>query len=193
MLVRHGLPMRREASHSESGDGAIEFYRPQQHDVLIYDPAVDELGVHAATKGEVRLYCASLGRYLFADAEHFPSDDKYSLDPLIELGSDALACEDVAGLKEVRLVELRRYWGGTYKDFETRKATDLFAALQARDRTLVRGGRLVSAARSWMPTAPKERATSIFLGAPKRRSRSLEANRPTGPCIRSIRLSKTSS
>ena len=58
LLIRHGLPMRREASHGDDGNAGTEFYRPQQHDVLIYDENTDEMGVHALTKGERNLYLA---------------------------------------------------------------------------------------------------------------------------------------
>jgi hypothetical protein len=65
ILVRHGQPMRREASQGEDGRSSTEFYRPQQHDVLIYDTASDEMSVHANTKGEIKLYLACFGRLLF--------------------------------------------------------------------------------------------------------------------------------
>ena len=45
ILIRQGLPMRREASHQDDGKSSTEFYRPQQHDVLIYDTSSDEMGV----------------------------------------------------------------------------------------------------------------------------------------------------
>jgi hypothetical protein len=56
ILVRHGLHMRREASHLEDGQPSFQVYRPQRHDVLIYDTTTDEIGVHADTKGEIKLY-----------------------------------------------------------------------------------------------------------------------------------------
>ena len=145
ILVRHGLPMRREASHQEDGNSSTEFYRPEQHDVLIYDAASDEMAVHAATKGEVKLYLAAFGRLLFEDEEYFPPADKFSLDPLIDDGPKSVLCEDVDGLDQICLVEYRRYWGGAYKEMEIRKATDIFAALADRKQELSASGRLVGA------------------------------------------------
>ena len=70
---------------------------------------------------------------MFGNEEYFPPADKFSLDPLIDDGAKSLLCEDVDGL-----VEYRRYWGGAYKEIEIRKATDIFAALTARHRSLGR-------------------------------------------------------
>jgi hypothetical protein len=145
ILVRHGLPMRREASHGEDGASATEFYRPQQHDVLIYDTATDEIAVHANTKGETKLYLATLGRLVFGDENYFPAIDKFSLQPLIDNGPDSVLCQDIDGLEQVRLVEYRRYWGGAQKEVEIRKASDIFEALRGREQRLGAGGRLVGA------------------------------------------------
>jgi hypothetical protein len=162
ILIRHGLPMRREASHQEDGKSSTEFYRPQQHDVLIYDTASDELGVHANTKGETKLYLACFGRLVFGDEEYFPPADKFSLDPLIEDGAKSLLCEDVEGLEESRLVEYRRYWGGAQKEIEIRKASDIFAALAARGQELGSKGRLIGAAfKVKFADSSKERSLTI--------------------------------
>lgn len=162
ILIRHGLSMRREPSQQEDGKSSIEFYRPQQHDVLIYDTSSDELGVHANTKGEVKLYLACFGRLVFGDAEYFPPADKFSLDPLIDDGATSLLCEDVEGLEEIRLVEYRRYWGGAFKEIEVRKATDIFAALSARQQELGSKGRLVGATfKVKFTESAKERSVTI--------------------------------
>ena len=99
MLVRHGLPTRREASHRDDGKPAVEVYRPQTHDVLIYDPAAGELGIHADTKGERDLYLYCVGKLVFGGENHFPTATKYSLSPLLEKGPASLLCEDVPGLE----------------------------------------------------------------------------------------------
>lgn len=162
ILIRHGLPMRREASHQDDGKSSTEFYRPQQHDVLIYDTSSDELGVHANTKGETKFYLSCFGRLVFGNEEYFPPADKFSLDPLIDDGAKSLLCEDVDGLEEIRLVEYRRYWGGAYKEIEIRKASDIFAALAARQQELGSKGRLVGATfKVKFTDSPKERSVTI--------------------------------
>ena len=145
ILVRHGQPMRREASQKDDGGVGTEFYRPQRHDVLIYDERSGDVGVHASTKGERNLYLRTLGRHLFSGEDHFPPAGRFTLAPLIADGSEALNVEDVDGIKGVRLVEYKRYWGGVHRESETRKAEDIFAALADRNVQDLAGGRLNSA------------------------------------------------
>jgi hypothetical protein len=162
ILIRHGLPMRREASHREDGKSSTEFYRPQQHDVLIYDATADEIGVHASTKGEIKLYLACFGRLVFDDEDYFPPHDKFNLAPLLEDGAQSLLCQDVEGLERIRLIEYRRVWGGAYQEMEIRKASDIFACLGARAQALGSQGRLVGASfKLKFADSPKERSVTI--------------------------------
>ena len=100
ILIRHGMPFRREGSVKE-GKSSVEYYRPEVHDVLIYDTEMDEIGVHAGTKGERDLYLRQIGEHLFGDPDYFPQADKFTLDPLIDHGRAALRCDDVPGLEGV--------------------------------------------------------------------------------------------
>ena len=50
-LVRHGDPFRREGSLEGSRASSV-FYRPEKHDVLVYQPAIGEIRMHACNKGE---------------------------------------------------------------------------------------------------------------------------------------------
>lgn len=162
ILVRHGLPMRREASQKDDGGVGTEFYRPQRHDVLIYDQRSGELGVNAGTKGERNLYLRTLGAHLFSGENHFAPAKRFALDPLITHGAQALSVDDVDGIKRVRLVEFRRYWGGASRESETRRAEDVFAALAARNRELSAGGRLTSATfKVAFEESEKERSVTI--------------------------------
>ncbi|WP_198368789.1 hypothetical protein [Roseomonas rosulenta] len=162
ILVRHGETMRREASQRDDGGAGTEFYRPQCHDVLLYDERSGDIGVHAKTKGERNLYLRTLGRLLFDDEEHFPPAGRFTLDPLVHHGSAALNVEDIDGITGVRLVEYRRYWGGAFRETETRKAEDVFGALAARAGGSLSGGRLVSATfKVAFDGAEKERSVTI--------------------------------
>jgi hypothetical protein len=145
LLVRHGQPMRREASHQDDGSAGTEFFRPQRHDVLLYDERTDELGVYAGTKGERVLYLRTLGQVLFSDPDYFPQAAKYTLDPLIQDAAAALVCDDIDGIDQIRLVEFRRDWGGPYKEQEVRRATDLVAAVSERAGPGFAGGHATAA------------------------------------------------
>jgi hypothetical protein len=134
-MVRHGEPCRREGSLDQGEPGSV-FYRPQQHDVLIYDTAGGELRVHAGTQGVRELYRKTFGLYVFGDENFFPGDGKYTLDPLIKDGADALNCLDVSGIDWVKLREVEFQLLGSGRgnaEREIRKASDLFAAFAARD------------------------------------------------------------
>jgi hypothetical protein len=162
ILVRHGLPMRREAGHQDDGDATTQFYRPQQHDVLLYDERNGEIGVHANTKGERKLYLATFGKFVFGDEDHFPPFDKFTLEPLAEDAAAALEVGDIAGISAVRLVECRRYWGGPFKEVEIRRAENVLAALAARGGSGLVGGRLVAATfKVKFDGSDKERAVTI--------------------------------
>jgi hypothetical protein len=139
LTIRHGQTMRREAIHQEDGSVGSELYRPQRHDVLIYDPSTGELGINAGTKGERALYLRTLGEVMYGDADRFPSRDKYSLEPLIADGAKSLSCCDIEGLKRVALIEYKTFWGGQYGEVETRRARDIFAALERRPDPFLRG------------------------------------------------------
>jgi hypothetical protein len=144
-LVRHGLPMRREGKHLDDGEGGIAFYRPQQHDVLIYDAETDEIGVNAGTKGERTLYLEVIGDVLLGDENYFDPSERFTLDPLREVGAASLACEDIEGIAQVRLVAIGKYRGGSQREIEILKADDLFKAFGEKWSERLAGGGLTHA------------------------------------------------
>jgi len=141
LLVRHGMPMRREGKHQDDGESGIAFYRPQQHDVLIYDSATDEIGVNAGTKGERELYLKTFGEALFGSENYFDRSERYTLDPLRELGPAAMANGDIEGIVGVRFVEFGRLWSGKgVSEREIRKSEDLFKAYGENWENRLSGG-----------------------------------------------------
>ncbi|MBB6193192.1 hypothetical protein FHS51_003448 [Sphingobium wenxiniae] len=163
MLVRHGLPMRREGKHQDSGETATELYRPQQHDVLVYDENSGEIGVHTSTKGETDLYLHTLGFVLFNDPDHFGKGAKYNFDPLLNHGPDALACDDIEGIDRVVLVEVQKYWGG-FAEREIRKADDIFAAFADKWPERLRSGKITSVGfKVRFANSSKDRSVTIRL------------------------------
>ncbi len=135
-MVRHGEPCRREGAHGQQGQASSVFYRPQQHDVLIYNIAAGEMRIHAGSKGERELYKRTFGLYVFGDENFFPGEGKYTLAPLAKDGPAALECADVDGIEWVKLRELEFLWSGSGRgnaEREIRKANDLFAAFASRE------------------------------------------------------------
>jgi hypothetical protein len=84
------------------------------------------LGLSATTKGEKDLYREVLGELLFGDRKYFQAPFPFSLDPLRQRGPDALLCEDVPEMNSAKLVEVRRYFGGSFKERQIHVASDLF-------------------------------------------------------------------
>jgi hypothetical protein len=128
-LVRHGQPIRREGNHGKS-ESIV--YRPQQHDVLIYNTALGEIRIHTGSKGERKLYLKCFGKHLFHDEKFFPGEGKYTLDPLIRYGLNALSTQGVEDhIESVWLKEIEFGWGA---EIEIRKApsSDLFTTFQNR-------------------------------------------------------------
>jgi hypothetical protein len=144
ILVRHGKTMTREGA-TKDGESSSVYYRPEVHDVLIYDATQDEIGINTGTKGEQKLYREVFGSHLFDDPAYFPEGDKFTLQPLIDDGADSLVCTDVDGIEWVKLKEVQRYWGGKHKEVETRRADDLFAAMTARSTSFSAGAKLIRA------------------------------------------------
>lgn len=140
LLVRHGMPHRREGKHQEDGESGIAFYRPQVHDILIYNSVSDEIAVNAGTKGERELYLKTFGLVLFGSEDYFDRSERYTLDPLREQGPDALAHEDIEGLAGVRLVEFGRRWPGKIAELEIRKSEDLFKSYGENWQKRLNGG-----------------------------------------------------
>ena len=134
-LVRHGDPFRREGS-LDGGNASSVFYRPEKNDVLVYDPVSGKIRMHAGGKGEKELYRLAFGRHLFGNEDFFPGAGRYTLEPLRTAGSASIVCTDVDGMDSVRLKEIQLLWGGVEREIETRKADDLFAALEGRGRSI---------------------------------------------------------
>ncbi len=108
--------------------------------MLIYDAETDEMGVNAGTKGERTLYLEVIGDVLFGDENYFDPSERFTLDPLREVGPGSLECEEIEGLAQVRLVEFGRFWGGSQREIEIRKADDLYKAFGEKWSERLAGG-----------------------------------------------------
>lgn len=143
-LVRHGEPFKREESLNGVAVSSV-CYRPLKYDVIVYDRRLGELRINARLVGEKKLYRQQFGKHLFGDENCFPGTAKYTLEPLREYEADSVACGDIDGIESIVLTEVHFYWGGGQGEVEIRKASDVFAALQARKRRMPEQARIVKA------------------------------------------------
>ena len=96
-LVRHGDPFRREGSLDGDQMSSV-FYRPEKHDVLVYESALGELRMNTCNKGEKEIYRVEFGRNVFGNKDFFPGTGKYTLEPLRRDGAVSIVCTDVDGM-----------------------------------------------------------------------------------------------
>ncbi len=143
-LIRHGEPFKREES-LQGAEVASVCYRPLKYDVAVYNRHLGEMRINASLVGEKKLYREQFGQHFFGDDNFFSINKKYTLEPLREHGLASMACGDIDGIESITLTEVHFLWGGAFKEIEVRKATDVFAALEARDRDLPEHPRLIKA------------------------------------------------
>jgi hypothetical protein len=143
-LVRHGEPFKREESLEGRNTSSV-CYRPLKYDVLIYAPQIGELRIHARSKGEKQLYRETFGKHLFGDEDIFPGTDKFTLEPLRELGEDSLSPADIEGIDWVKLREVQFYYAGDPWEIVTRKSDDIFALFKSRRKSFPEVGHIIRA------------------------------------------------
>jgi len=164
-LVRHGQRIKREGTVKADDSSGSVFYRPEKFDVLIYYPETGELAIYADTKGERETYCTQFGRHLFDDEAFFRFDSpmaKYTLQPLIDLGRDALACGDVDGIEYLHLYDLHYVRESDMRNKRTIWGDDVFTDLETNGPDLVEPGlTLVKAKFKVMFIGGRERIVSI--------------------------------
>jgi hypothetical protein len=145
-LVRHGMPFKREGKIEDGETGSV-FYRPEFHDVLVYDIESNDMQAFnkSTSKKERAMYLSAFGQIFFKDTEYFPNEDKYTLQPLIADGVNSLSCLDIEGLAEVRLTEVQLLFHGPFNDRTILRSKDIFKSLQNRSRNFPDYGNLVAA------------------------------------------------
>lgn len=127
----------------KTGESGRVFYRPEKYDVIIYYPDKGELAVYTETKGEQETYCTFLGKHLFRDIDFFQYKSpiaKYTLQPLVELGSDALVCRDVDGLEAIDLYRLEYRRDSEYENIRVVGGENVFGDIEANGPDLSEPG-----------------------------------------------------
>ena len=139
ITVRHGEQFSRQAAIHE-GKSTSVFYRPETHDLLIYETASGALRMTPKQKWLQELYLEQIGKYIFGSPDFFGRSSRFDFSPLRELGKDSLACAEFAEIEHVvlREVQILRSSGGQQL-WDIRKAMDLFSVLESADETIPDG------------------------------------------------------
>ncbi|MEN8740801.1 MAG: hypothetical protein ABF308_13635 [Phaeobacter gallaeciensis] len=166
LLIRHGMPMIREGKHEDDGSSGVAFYRPQKHDVVIYDADQDVLAVNADTKGARTLYRETIGLVLFGDKGYFGEGEIFTLAPIRDDGVDCLVSGDIDGIDRVRLREVVRVLPGRIPITEITRASDIFEALGDPAEAKLKYGAIVAAKFGVLfRGARQERVVSVSNGS----------------------------
>ena len=132
--IRHGEPFRRDGSLDNGRLGTVH-YRPATFDLVIYSSERgSELRINAETKWLQELYQAAFGHFLFGDKEHFRVKPRNRLFVLQTQGREALRCDDIPGMKSVRLKEIHFRRPKILLRPEKWDAWDIFENLKARGK-----------------------------------------------------------
>lgn len=112
-------------------------YRPEHHDLVIFDPVAGEMAVHADCKEGPELFRQAFGLHLCDDADFFPSGrQKYTLDPLKQLQRAALDCAGVDGLEWIKLKEVEYEKPGEMWSRRRLQAPDVFTVLENEESSI---------------------------------------------------------
>ena len=125
-LIRHGDLCKRVAKVERQRTDTVHF-RPERDDVVVLSPRLNELRVNARTKAERDLYIREFGRHLRGDENYFSERRPYTLDPLRQLGRDALDADGLEGIAHIRLRKLAVRFENALNESIVREADDLFS------------------------------------------------------------------
>ncbi len=138
LYVRHAEPIKREGcvGMTDNRSGSM-IYRPERHDLVIFDPPAGEMAVHADCKDEPELFRQAFGLHLCADRDHFPIGcQKYTLDPLKLLQRAALDCAGIDGMVWIKLKEVEYEVPGEMWSRRRIQATDVFTVLESEENRI---------------------------------------------------------
>jgi hypothetical protein len=138
-LIRHGLPMKREAVITDEGESKGVLFRPEIYDVLTFLPDCGELQIHTSTVGEKKAYCDLIGTHILGDRDFFiynGKTDKFSLEPFIRDWRKSLICTDIEGIESVTPIEVRFLVNVETNHQETHRADNLFDAFELEGRDI---------------------------------------------------------
>ncbi|HOH39822.1 MAG TPA: hypothetical protein PK807_05970 [Verrucomicrobiota bacterium] len=135
--IRHAEPIKREGcvDIKDNHSGSM-IYRPERHDLVVYDSKAGEMRVHADCRHEPELFRLLFGKHLFGNLDHFPaSREKWTLDPL-RAGRKSIACGGIPRLLGVTLKEIEFADPGAHWSRDRIRAEDVFSVFEARKFTL---------------------------------------------------------
>ncbi|QHI69849.1 hypothetical protein [Tichowtungia aerotolerans] len=140
-VVRRGDAFKREAQiNQDTGESVASFGYKELHDIVIYDPEMNDLQVHADGTKVKRQYALAFGEALFGDIDFFQPGDVYTLKPLLKKKSGALNCGGIPGLTGARLFRIEYPVGNSQNETVAHKSDDLLVSFAEREKSLASSG-----------------------------------------------------
>lgn len=140
-IVRRGDAFKREAQiDQETGESIASFGYKELHDIIIYDPEINDLQIHADGTKVKGQYAQAFGEILFGDMDFFQLGDVYTLEPLRKKKSGALNCGGIPDLHKARLIRIEYPVSNDQNETIAHKSDDLLASFDEREKTLVSSG-----------------------------------------------------
>lgn len=140
--VTHGRPFRTEGSLTKRHQRSRVAYRPQKHDMVIYDTQTGILKINAQTAAERAAYCRAFGQAMFGDPDYFPEGQPYSLEALRTSGGTLAMVE---GMENICLSELWIARDDDQRMMQILKARDLLGIIADGGTVDIHSGSLVRA------------------------------------------------
>lgn len=137
-VLDHGERMQR-TGEIKDGERTVRNYRPDTDDVLVYCPETNTIRICAGTTSVVRQFRDAFGKVFFGAPDYFCKEEVYRFEPVVQDPDTALDVEGLAGIDEIRLVDIRYRAGGKFNEFVTRRASDVVAMYESWDRPLPEG------------------------------------------------------
>lgn len=133
-LIRHGATVQRVSVHHDDGGTGSLLFRPAVTDVIRYDPAAGELGLHLQkhAKWLSEAIRTTFSLRIFHRPHLFSGERRYTLLPIQRHGRAAIDCDGFPTIDSVDLAELEFSYGDDLHYRVVHKATDVFAALETQ-------------------------------------------------------------
>ena len=140
-VIRRGDAFKREAQiNQDTGESVASFGYKELHDIVIYDPEINDLQIHADGAKVKRQYAIAFGEVLFGDIDFFKLGDVYTLAPLLKKKGGALNCGGIPNLNSARLVRIEYPVGNDQNETVAHKSDDLLASFDEREKKLTSAG-----------------------------------------------------
>lgn len=125
-MIRRGQPYARFNAINDGNPSSIVF-QPEIFDVIAYNLRSRQLRVASSSTATRDLYRRLGGLHLFGDESYFVERNLLSLLPLATKGPEALVCDDIPGLLDVKLRKVQVIDGSARKRTLTWEEEDVYS------------------------------------------------------------------